>query len=246
MASGLWQVNVARLNLRARGAKHTVSCRLLCATVRNADPLYNLVSVMTSLSHILENNARWARERSGSDPDYFARMAKSQAPEILWIGCSDSRVPASLVTGLQPGEVFVHRNIANIVNMSDLSCMSVLQYAIGVLRVKHVIVCGHYGCGGVKAAYENSVEGVIDHWIEPIKQIARDNAEQRQSPSADADWLNHLCEANVCAQVKTLAQTPFVRRAWEAGQDLTLYGWIYALDSGRLRDLNCGRDRATI
>lgn len=196
---------------------------------------------MTSLSHIFDSNARWAHERMSADPSYFARLAKLQTPELMWIGCSDSRVSANAIAGLQPGEVFVHRNVANLVYAADLNCMSVLQYAIEVLRVKHVIVCGHYGCGGVKAAFDGSGEGLIDHWLEPIKEVARTNAERMNALPTDEERVNFLCEANVCAQVQNVAHSPVVRRAWQNGQDLTLHGWIYGLGEGLLRDLGCGQ-----
>jgi carbonic anhydrase len=197
---------------------------------------------MSSLSHILERNARWARERIEADPDYFHRLAQLQSPELLWIGCSDSRVPANTIAGLEPGEVFVHRNVGNLVYAADLNCMSVLQYAIEALRVKHVVVCGHYGCGGVRAALQDRSAGLIDHWLEPIKEIARSHAQALAALPSETARIDHLCEANVRVQVENLSHSPAVRRAWETGHDLTLHGWIYGLDRGLLQDLGCGRE----
>lgn len=196
---------------------------------------------MSLLPYIFERNAQWARERTDADPEYFSRLAKQQAPELFWIGCSDSRVSANVIAGLDPGEVFVHRNVANLVYSADLNCMSVLQFAVEVLRVKHVIVCGHYGCGGVKAALQGTADGLIDHWLEPVKEIARDQAAALKGMADDTTRIDHLCEANVRVQVNNVANTPIIRRAWEQGQDLTLHGWIYGLDMGLLHDLNCDR-----
>jgi carbonic anhydrase len=195
---------------------------------------------MASLSHIFERNAQWARERTEADPSYFKRLAQQQSPELFWIGCSDSRVPSNVISGLDPGEVFVHRNVANLVYAADLNCMSVLQYAVEVLKVKHVIVCGHYGCGGVRAAFEGTSSGLIDHWLEPIKEMTRNHQAELAGLSGDAR-IDHLCEVNVRAQVQNVAHSPIIRRAWARGQDLTLHGWIYGLDRGLLHDLGCGR-----
>ena len=196
---------------------------------------------MGSLSYIFERNEQWARERTEADPYYFDRLAKQQTPGLFWIGCSDSRVSANVIAGLDPGEVFVHRNVANLVYAADLNCMSVLQYAVEVLRVKHVIVCGHYGCGGVRAALKKTSEGLIEHWLEPIKDLARQHAGALAELPTDAERIDYLCEQNVRAQVSNVAWSPVVRRAWEAGQDLTLHGWIYGLDRGRLNDLGCAQ-----
>jgi carbonic anhydrase len=201
---------------------------------------------MSSLSYIFDRNEQWARERTDADPHYFQRLAKQQTPELFWIGCSDSRVSANVIAGLDPGEVFVHRNVANLVYSADLNCMSVLQYAVEVLRVKHVIVCGHYGCGGVRAALQGTSDGLIEHWLEPVKDLARQQrAELAMLPTDDAR-IDYLCEANVRSQVHNVAWSPVVRRAWETGPELTLHGWIYGLDRGRLHDLGCeqcGLDR---
>lgn len=196
---------------------------------------------MGSLSYIFERNEQWARERTESDPHFFERLAHQQTPELFWIGCSDSRVSANVIAGLDPGEVFVHRNVANLVYSADLNCMSVLQYAVDVLRVKHVIVCGHYGCGGVRAALEGTSTGLIEHWLEPVKDLARQHSCQLHDLPSDPARIDYLCEQNVRAQVRNVAFSPMIRRAWEAGQDLTLHGWIYGLDRGRLTDLGCSQ-----
>ncbi len=195
---------------------------------------------MTPLSFIFERNAQWARERTEGDPRYFERLAKQQTPELFWIGCSDSRVSANVIAGLDPGEVFVHRNVANLVYTADLNCMSVLQFAVEVLKVKHVIVTGHYGCGGVRAALQGTAEGLIDYWLEPVKELARERRAELASLTGDDARIDYLCEANVRAQVRNVANSPIIRRAWERGQDVTLHGWIYGLDRGLLHDLGCG------
>ncbi len=195
---------------------------------------------MSPLPYVFERNAQWAQERTDADPDYFQRLAKQQAPELFWIGCSDSRVSANVIAGLDPGEVFVHRNVANLVYSADLNCMSVLQFAVEVLKVKHVIVTGHYGCGGVVAALEGTAYGLIDHWLEPVKDLARLEADKLAGLPTQTDRINYLCEANVRAQVANVAHSPIVRRAWARGQEVTLHGWIYGLDDGRLHDLECG------
>lgn len=194
---------------------------------------------MTDLSHILEKNARWAAEHVQEDPDYFARHSTKQDPELLWIGCSDSRVPADLITGQKIGKLFVHRNIGNLVSPGDLNGMSVLQYAVDTLKVKHIVVCGHYGCGGVKAALSGAAEGSVEHWLEPLRQLERDSREHLAALPDDAARINFICEANVCAQVYNLAHSPIVRRARERGQHVTLHGWIYGTSDGTLRDLEC-------
>jgi carbonic anhydrase len=192
---------------------------------------------------LLQDNVRWAQERTAADRHYFERLSALQAPEFLWIGCSDSRVPANVITGLEPGEVFVHRNVANIVYPADLNCMSVLQFAVETLKVKYIIVCGHYGCGGVRAAVEGSHSGLVEHWLAPVGDIYRQHRQGLASlPTLDAR-IDRVCELNVAAQVDSLCHAPIVRDAWERGQALSIYGWIYGLSDGRLRDLNCGRSR---
>jgi carbonic anhydrase len=190
---------------------------------------------------LLEENLRWSRARVAADPDYFHRLSGLQTPDFLWIGCSDSRVPANVITGLEPGEVFVHRNVANIVYPADLNCMFVLQFAIETLRVKHIIVCGHYGCGGVRAILDGSQCGLIEHWLAPVQDLFRQHERELSSlPSYNAR-VDRVCELNVLAQVRSVCDSPIVRNAWERSQSLTVHGWIYRLDDGRLRDLKCSR-----
>ncbi|HEY7643821.1 MAG TPA: carbonate dehydratase [Hyphomicrobiales bacterium] len=195
---------------------------------------------MSDLEEILERNKAWARGRIEEDPQYFTRLTGLQAPEILWIGCSDSRVPANVITGLEPGEVFVHRNVANLVYAADLNCMSVLQFAVEALRVKHVIVCGHYGCGGVRAVLSGDNEGLIDYWLEPIKDLTRRCETELAGLPDDEARINFLCEENVRAQIVNLAHSPVIRRARKRGQQVLLHGWVYGLENGLLRDLQCG------
>ncbi|MEL6746777.1 MAG: carbonate dehydratase [Pseudomonadota bacterium] len=203
-----------------------------------------MTSIKTSaarrdLRAILHRNRTWADERVAEDPGYFARLADLQTPDILWIGCSDSRVPANTITGLEPGEVFVHRNVANVVFAADLNCMSVIQYAVEALQVHHIVVCGHYGCGGVRAALQGPQEGVIDHWLDPIRGIAGANALELDGLASQETRVNRLCELNVMAQVENVAASPIVRRAWASGQQVSIHGWIYGLSDGLLNDLNC-------
>jgi len=188
---------------------------------------------------LLAANMRWSRERTAADPDYFLRLSALQAPEFLWIGCSDSRVSANVITGLEPGEVFVHRNVANLVYPADLNCMAVLQFAVETLRVKHIIVCGHYGCGGVRAILDDSQHGLIEHWLAPIRDLYRHHREELVSLPNDEARIDRVCELNVRAQVHSLCQSPIMRTAWERGQALAVHGWIYHLADGRLRDLEC-------
>lgn len=186
---------------------------------------------MESLKLLLDNNKAWAAERVAEDPDFFARLAKQQAPEYLWIGCSDSRVPANQITGLAPGEVFVHRNIANVVVQTDMNVLSVMQFAVDVLKVKHVIVCGHYGCGGVKAALENQRHGLIDNWLRHIQNIARRRDSELEGLDP-ARALDRLCELNVIANAENVARTTIIQDAWDRGQPVDIHSWIYRLDSG--------------
>lgn len=223
-----WGINAPQVNL--------LPLHTLAVVVRNRHQP-DAVG-MNPISYIFERNAQWARERTDADPRFFERLAKQQSPELFWIGCSDSRVSANVIAGLDPGEVFVHRNVANLVYSADLNCMSVLQYAVEVLRVKHIILCGHYGCGGVRAALAGC-DGLIDYWLEPVKELARHHAEALAALPSETARIDYLCEANVRSQVKNLAHAPIVRRAWEAGQDLTLHGLIYGLDQGLLHDLGC-------
>ncbi|MBT8044903.1 MAG: carbonate dehydratase [Verrucomicrobiae bacterium] len=188
---------------------------------------------MKTLFELFEKNRRWAGECIQRDAHFFERLAEQQSPNYLWIGCSDSRVPANQITGLEPGQVFVHRNIANLVIQTDFSMLSVLQYAVDVLKVEHVIVCGHYGCGGVRAALENERHGLIDNWLRHIQDVAyRRAAEMEQAP--EGGKLDRLCELNVVAQARNLCRTTVVQDAWERGQKLEIHSWIYRLNSGKL------------
>lgn len=191
-----------------------------------------------AIDRLFANNQAWITRKTAQDPDYFGRLSRQQAPDFLWIGCSDSRVPANDIVGLDPGELFVHRNVANQAVPSDLNLLSVLQFAIEMLSVRHVIVCGHYGCGGVKAALGRQELGLSDNWLQPIKQIWMRNREALQSLSED-EQLARLCELNVRHQVTNVAATTLVQEAWARGDLLHVHGWIYALDDGRLRDLGC-------
>ncbi len=186
---------------------------------------------------ILDNNQIWVKSTLEKDPEYFKDLAKGQQPPLLWIGCSDSRVPANEIIGAKPGEVFVHRNIANMVIHSDMNMLSVLDYAINVLKVKHVIVCGHYGCGGVKAAMGNDSIGIIDNWIRHIKDIYRLHHTYLDSIMDETDRFNRFVELNVKEQVFDLAKTSIVQNAWKIGQDVSLHGWVYGLNSGFVTDL---------
>ncbi len=187
---------------------------------------------------ILENNKKWVESQLAIDVDYFKDLSKGQTPPLLWIGCSDSRVPANEIIGAKPGEVFVHRNIANMVVHSDMNMLSVLDYAVNVLKVKHVIVCGHYGCGGVKAAMSNDSIGIIDNWIRHIKDVYRLHSDYLDSIDNDNDRFNAFVELNVKEQVFDLSKTSIVQSAWKNGQDLTIHGWSYGLNSGYVTDLN--------
>lgn len=195
----------------------------------------------TVLDELFDNNLAWANAKHAADPTFFRRLAEQQAPRFLWVGCSDSRVPANDVVGLDPGEIFVHRNIANVVHSSDMNLLAVLEFAVDVLGVRHVIVCGHYGCGGVRRAIENAQgpggEGLVDHWLAPIVDLyGRHRAQMDALPELSAR-LDRLCELNVCLQMRRLAATPVMRSAWTRGAELTLHGWIYGIGDGLLRDL---------
>lgn len=187
---------------------------------------------------IIDNNKQWVESRLAIDKEYFRDLAKGQQPPLLWIGCSDSRVPANEIIGAKPGEVFVHRNIANMVIHSDMNMLSVLDYAVNVLKVKHVIVCGHYGCGGVKAAMGNQSIGLIDNWIRHIKDVYRLHEDYLNSFEDEEERFNKFVEINVQEQVFDLAKTSIVQGAWRNGQDLTLHGWTYGLNSGYVTDLD--------
>jgi carbonic anhydrase len=195
---------------------------------------------MPGLEHLIENNRAWSRRTVERDPEFFRTLARQQSPEYLWIGCSDSRVPANEIVDLLPGELFVHRNVANVVVHTDLNCLSVLQFAVEVLKVRHVIVCGHYGCGGVQAALEDARLGLIDNWLRHVQDVKQKHAAELES-TAPAARLDRLCELNVTEQVANVCQTTIVQGAWERGQDLTVHGWIYGLHDGLVRDLNVSR-----
>ena len=195
---------------------------------------------------ILDNNKKWVENKLSVNPNYFKNLADGQQPPLLWIGCSDSRVPANEIIGAEPGEVFVHRNIANMVVHSDMNMLSVLDYAVNALKVKHVIVCGHYGCGGVKAAMGNSSIGIIDNWIRHIKDVYRFHQEELDAITNEKSRFNKFVEINVKEQVMDLAKTSIVQNAWKNGQELSLHGWVYGLNDGYVTDLgvnfSCDKD----
>lgn len=191
------------------------------------------------IEDLLTHNKEWAAERVTADPDYFKRLSGLQAPRYLWIGCSDSRVPANVITGLEPGEVFVHRNVANLLHPGDLNCLAVMQFAVEVLKVEHIIVCGHYGCGGVRAAADGMRHGLIDHWLRPIMDVS-DLFKPTLGQIADIEErLDRLCELNVRNTVMRVTQTPVVLDAWAAGRSLAVHGWVYSLEDGIIRDMDC-------
>ena len=193
---------------------------------------------MSKLLDLLENNRRWAADRTRVDPGFFSRLVAQQAPTYLWIGCSDSRVPANEIVDLPPGELFVHRNVANVVVHTDLNCLSVLQYAIDALQVKDIIVCGHYGCGGVRAALAGTTLGLIDNWLRHVQDVNRKHASELNGMSAEARE-DRLCELNVLEQAINVCQTTIVQDAWRRAQKLIVHGWIYDVADGLLRDLRC-------
>ncbi|MCH8256390.1 MAG: carbonate dehydratase [Proteobacteria bacterium] len=192
---------------------------------------------MKNLKHLFDRNLAWAAERRQENPDFFSRLSQQQDPEYLWIGCSDSRVPANQIVNLPPGAVFVHRNIANLVVHTDLNCLSVIQFAVDVLKVKHIIVCGHYGCGGIEAAMEKREHGLIDNWLRHIRDVYRFNADQLDG-LAQEEMLNLLCELNVREQVTNVCNTTILQKAWKEGAELTVHGWIYNISDGILKDLD--------
>ncbi|HPE82194.1 MAG: carbonate dehydratase [Aequorivita sp.] len=193
---------------------------------------------------LIENNKNWVAEKLSLNPNYFTNLAKGQSPPVLWIGCADSRVPANEIIGAQPGEVFVQRNIANMVVHTDMNMLSVLDYAVHALKVKHIIVCGHYGCGGVKAAMKNESIGLIDNWLRHIKDVYRLHKNELDSIEDEEARFRRFVEVNVKEQVFDLAKTSIVQNAWHKGQELNLHGWVYGLDSGLIKDLqvNVGND----
>ncbi|WP_258240220.1 MULTISPECIES: carbonate dehydratase [Pseudidiomarina] len=191
---------------------------------------------MPKVRQLIANNKEWAKLMIEEDPQFFADLVAQQSPEYLWIGCSDSRVPANQVVGMAPGELFVHRNVANQVIQTDFNCLSVVQYAVDALQVKHILVVGHYGCGGVRAATENCTHGLVDHWLYPIKDIYRDHHLELEALDEGAR-IDRLCELNVIEQVRNLAKTTIVQNAWERGQELAIHGWVYSLEDGLVRDM---------
>jgi len=192
---------------------------------------------MQRLPELFENNRRWATERLAADPQFFARLTGLQAPPYLWIGCSDSRVPANDIVGLLPGELFVHRNVANVVVHTDLNCLSVIQYAVDVLKARHVMVVGHYGCGGVRAALEDAQLGLIDNWLRHVRDVRSAHRDLVAAAPEGEARVNRLCELNVLEQAANVCETTVVQDAWARGQTLTVHGWIYGLEDGLLRDL---------
>jgi len=191
---------------------------------------------MHPLQHLFDQNRSWADGVRSANPDFFRKLSQQQSPEYLWIGCADSRVPANEIVGLMPGEIFVHRNVANVVIHTDLNCLSCIQYAVEVLKVKHIIVCGHYGCGGVMAAMENLKFGLIDNWLRHVQDVIQKHA-SGLAATAPERRLARLCELNVIEQASNVTQTTVVRGAWERGQQLTVHGWVYGLQDGLVRDM---------
>lgn len=199
---------------------------------------------MKDLKRLLDQNREWAEAITASDPEFFQTLAKQQTPKFLWIGCADSRVPATQLVGMVPGEMFVHRNVANVVVHTDFNCLSVMQYAVDVLQVEHIIVCGHHGCGGVKAAMDSSQLGLIDNWLRHVQDVIRDHEPELMHITDETQRLDRLCELNVVEQVLNVASTTIVQTAWQRGQELVVHGWIYGLENGLLRDLGVSIDCA--
>ncbi|MBJ7550461.1 carbonate dehydratase [Marinomonas ostreistagni] len=190
------------------------------------------------LEALFDKNRDWAAKVNAEDPEFFDKLSEQQKPDYLWIGCADSRVPANQIVDLLPGEVFVHRNIANVVVHTDLNCLSVIQYAVDVLQVKHIMVVGHYGCGGIKAAMETQEYGLIDNWLRHIKDVYRIHKAEVDDIHDDCDKFDRMCELNVIEQVANVCQTSIVRNAWKRGQALTIHGWCYSIKNGHITDLN--------
>ena len=194
---------------------------------------------MKHVPELFENNRKWVAHRVTKDKDYFKKLSTQQNPQYLWIGCSDSRIPANQVIGLEPGEVFVHRNVANLVANTDMNCLSVLEYGIEALKVKHVIVCGHYGCGGVKSAMEKTQLGLVDNWLRNIRDVYAHHKAELDAISNEKQRYARLVELNVIRQALNVCHTTIVQNAWARGEGLCIHGWIYDLETGLLRDLNC-------
>lgn len=199
---------------------------------------------MKDLKRLLEQNKAWAEGINASDPGFFSTLAKQQSPKFLWIGCSDSRVPATQLAGMVPGEMFVHRNVANVVVHTDFNCLSVMQYAVDVLKVEHIIVCGHHGCGGVKAAMDNLSLGLIDNWLRHVQDVLHVHEKLLVQIEDESERVDRLCELNVIEQVVNVSRTTIVQNAWQRGQELVVHGWIYGLQDGLLRDLGISIDSA--
>ena len=189
------------------------------------------------LDHLKANNRNWAKRKTDADPGFFQRLVGQQAPEYFWIGCSDSRVPANEIVDLDPGEMFVHRNVANLAPPQDANYLSVLQFAVDVIRVKHVIVVGHYGCGGIRAAVDGQRRGLVDHWLHPIREVCQDHRHELDAIGDETARLDRLCELNVMRQVQNVANDVFVQDAWARGQELSVHGWVYSLETGLVNDL---------
>ncbi len=200
---------------------------------------------MRTLPELFRSNRQWAERLKADDPGFFSRLSNQQSPEYLWIGCADSRVPANQIIDLQPGDVFVHRNVANQVIHADLNCLSVLQYAVEVLKVRHIIVCGHYGCGGVQAAFDDQRHGLVDNWLGHLRDVAEKYGPLMSELPPGVDRVDVLCELNVIEQVINVAHTTVVQDAWDRGQPLWIHGWIYALEDGLLNDLSVCVDADT-
>jgi carbonic anhydrase len=190
------------------------------------------------LDHLKKNNREWAGRKLAGDPDFFRRLERQQAPEYLWIGCSDSRVPANEIVGLDPGELFVHRNVANLAPPQDANYLSVLQFAVEVLKVRHILVVGHYGCGGIAAAVDGQRRGLVDHWLHPIREVASRHRLELEAITDERRRLDRLCELNVIHQMRNVASDVFVQDAWARSQPLSVHGWVYSLGSGLVTDLN--------
>jgi carbonic anhydrase len=193
--------------------------------------------LMAEIAQLFDNNRRWSSAVKASNPTFFSELAKQQTPPYLWIGCSDSRVPPNEIVGLPAGQIFVHRNVANVVSHTDFNCLSVLQFAVDVLKVKHVIVCGHYGCGGVEASLGDASLGLIDNWLRHVKDVYEQSDLVTDQTLSLEDRIDRLCELNVAAQVKNVRQTTIVQDAWRRKQELAVHGWIYSLQDGLLKDL---------
>lgn len=192
---------------------------------------------MRNLQHLFDSNRDWAERIRLQDPDFFTKLSHQQSPEYLWIGCSDSRVPANQIVGLLPGELFVHRNVANLVVHTDLNCLSVMQFAVDVLKVRHIIVCGHYGCSGVRAVIQRDRIGLSDNWLRHVQDVEEKHAGHLHSLSSDPGAADRLCELNVIEQVANVCQTTILRDAWDRGQEVSVHGWIYGIEDGLLRDM---------